>query len=389
MADRDDSVEPGAAYLDTDSGRRLPLDTPLWRSPAGRPLMITPLAGMTRNDIDRTQRSLWRYARSLPVRVADPISLGEGCTPLVRRRIDGLEALFKLEWMMPSGSFKDRGASVMLSLLRQQGIDAVLEDSSGNGGAAIACYAAAGGMRAKILVPASTQPDKIVQMRAYGAEVELVEGPRQATADEAIRQSERIFYASHNWQAFFLQGTKTLAYELWEDLAFRAPDNIIIPMGAGSNVLGCDIGFAELMRAGEIDRLPRLFGVQPERCAPIHASFMAGVDVPVPVETGPTVAEGTAIAKPVRLREVIAALRRSGGATVAVSEQAIIEGVWQLARAGLYVEPTSASPFPALRQLRASGVVKPEEVTVLVLTGSGLKATQTTARLMGRSSGGY
>jgi threonine synthase len=208
--------------------------------------------------------------------------------------------------------------------------------------------------------------------------------PAPGERRRAVRQSDRIFYASHNWQAFFLQGTKTLAYEMWEDLAFRAPDNVIIPMGAGSNVLGCDIGFGELMRAGEIDRLPRLFGVQPERCAPIHASFLAGVDVPVPVETGPTVAEGTAIAQPVRLREVIAALRRSGGATVAVSEQAIIQGVWQLARAGFYVEPTSASAVAALRQLHATGIVKPEEVTVVVLTGSGLKATQTVAELMDR-----
>jgi len=185
------------------------------------------------------------------------------------------------------------------------------------------------------------------------------------------------------WQAFFLQGTKTLAYELWEDLAFAAPDNVIIPMGAGSNVLGCDIGFGELMRAGEIDRLPRLFGVQPERCAPIHASFMAGVDTPVPIETGPTVAEGTAIAEPVRLKEVIAAIRRSGGATVAVSEEAITEGLWQVAKAGLYVEPTSASTVAALRQLRDTGVIKPADITVLVLTGSGLKTTQRVAELMG------
>jgi len=373
----------GPAYLDPDTGRRLPLGTPLWRAPSGRPLMITPLPGITRADIDPARRSLWRYAASLPVAVADPISLGEGCTPLVRRRVDGLEALFKLEWVMPTGSFKDRGASVMLSVLRQQGIDAVLEDSSGNGGAAVAAYAAAGGMRAKILVPASTQPGKTVQMRAAGAEVQLVEGPRQATADEAERQADRIFYASHNWQAFFLQGTKTLAYELWEDLGFRAPDNVIIPMGAGSNVLGCDIGFGELLRAGEIDRLPRLFGVQPERCAPIHASFAAGTDQPVPVETGPTIAEGTAIAKPVRLREVIAAIRRSGGSTVAVSEDAITAGLWQLARAGLYVEPTSASTAAALHQLRAAGAIRPEETTVVVLTGSGLKATQKVAALMG------
>lgn len=117
--------------------------------------------------------------------------------------------------------------SVMLSVLRQQGVTAVLtavlEDSSCNGGAAVATYAAAGGMRAKILVPASTQPGKTVQMRAHCAKVELIDGPRQATADEAIRQSDQLFYASYNWQAFFLEGTKTLAYELWEDLASALP----------------------------------------------------------------------------------------------------------------------------------------------------------------------
>src|SRR5690606_10094571 len=127
-------------------------------------------------------------------------------------------ALFKLEWFSPSGSFKDRGASVMLSLLREQGINHVLEDSSGNGAAAVAAYASAGGLRAKVLAPASTQPAKTMQMRAYGAEIELVPGSRKDTSDEAERQAEHIFYASHNWHPFFLQGTKTLAYELWEDL---------------------------------------------------------------------------------------------------------------------------------------------------------------------------
>jgi threonine synthase len=376
-------VASTAAYLDTDTGRHLPLDRPLWCSPSGRPLMIAPLPGITRHDVDRTCRSLWRYAASLPLTVSQPISLGEGCTPLVSRRIDGVDALFKLDWVMPTGSFKDRGASVMLSVLRQQGIEAVLEDSSGNGGAAIACYAAAGGMRAKILVPAATQPGKTVQIRAYGAEVELVSGSRQGTAAEAVRQADRIFYASHNWQAFFLQGTKTLAYELWEDLGFRVPDNVIIPMGAGSNVLGCDIGFSELVRVGETERLPRLFGVQPARCAPIHASLAAGLDVPVPIDVAPTIAAGTAIAQPVRLKEVIAAIRRSGGATVAVAEEEITDALWQLAGAGLYVEPTAASPLAALRKLREKDAIAPDDITVLVLTGSGLKATQRIAELMG------
>ena len=374
------------SYLDPESGEAFPLSEPRWCSPGGRPLMISALPGIGRDEIETGRRSLWRYAASLPLPVAAPISLGEGFTPLVERDIGGLRALCKLEWVSPSGSFKDRGVSVMLSVLRQQGITAVLEDSSGNGGAAVATYAAAGGLRAKILVPAATQPGKTVQMRAHGAEVELIEGPREAAADEAIRQSSQLFYASHNWQAFFLQGTKTLAYELWEDLGFRAPDNVIMPMGAGSNVLGCDIGFSELVRSRQIAKLPRLFGVQPGRCAPIHASFQNGREEPVPVEIGPTLAEGTAIAKPVRLREVVQALRRSGGGTVALSEDAIEQALWQSAKSGLYIEPTSAGVIAAFQKLRASGIVSPNETTVLVLTGSGLKATARIAELLKSSA---
>ena len=371
-----------AVYIDPATGREYPLAEPRWRSDDGGPLMITPLPGIGRADIDRSRRSLWRYAASLPVQIDAPITMGEGMTPLIEHAWRGGRAHLKLEWFAPTGSFKDRGASVMISTLRQQGIDTVLEDSSGNGGAAIAAYAAAGGLRSKILVPAYTQPAKIVQMRAYGAEIELIPGTRQDTADAAERQAENIFYASHNWQAFFLQGTKTLAYELWEDLGFHAPDNVIIPTGAGSNVLGCDVGFGELMRRGEIERLPRLFAVQPANCAPIHASFMAGADDFMPVETRPTIAEGTSIAKPIRTREVLAAIRRSGGATVAVTDDEIIAAMTDLARVGVYAEPTAASAAAALPNLLRDGAISADDTTVVVLTGSGLKATQRIGELL-------
>ncbi len=371
------------AYLDPVTRETYPIETPRWRADSGGPLMITDLPGIGRDAIDTGVRSLWRYAAALPVAVTDPVTLGEGCTPLVRRPWRGGHAHFKLEWFAPSGSFKDRGASVMLSILRQQGIDAVLEDSSGNGGAAVATYAAAAGMRAKILVPASTSPAKTVQMRAAGAEVELVPGTRQDTADAAIRQSDTIFYASHNWQAHFLQGTKTLAYELWEDLGFSAPDNVIIPCGAGSNVLGCDIGFSELLRRGAITRLPRLYAVQPAHCAPLHAGFTAGAADYAPVTPRPTLAEGASIAQPVRGRAVLAALRRSGGGTVAVSEAAIEAALMALARAGLYVEPTCAMAAAALTDLTAGGAIRPGETTVVVLTGTGIKATPRIAELLG------
>jgi threonine synthase len=346
--------------------------------------MITALPGLGRAMIDTAKRSLWRYAAALPVEVPDPITMGEGLTPLVSRKWGGVSAWFKLEGLSPTGSFKDRGASVMLSILRSQGVTKVLEDSSGNGGAAIAGYAAAGGLKAKILVPASTSPDKTVQMRAYGAEIELIPGTRQDVSDVAVRQAETVFYAGHSWQPFFLQGTKTLAYELWEDLEFKAPDNVIIPTGAGSNVMGCDIGFSELFRRGEIAKRPRLFAAQPENCAPLHTSFVAGSDDLTPVEVRSTIAEGASIAKPVRAREVLAALRRSGGATVAVSEAEIEKALFELSRIGLYVEPTSAVAAAAFTKLLEGGIIRPDETSVLVLTGAGLKTTRRIGELLGQ-----
>jgi threonine synthase len=238
-------------------------------------------------------------------------------------------------------------------------------------------------MRATIMTPASTSPGKTVQMRAYGAEIQLIPGSRQDTADAAVREAASIFYASHNWHPFFLQGTKTLAYELWEDLGFCAPDNIITPCGAGSNVLGCAIGFAELMRAGEIDKLPRIFAVQPAHCGPIAAAFLAGTDAEVETPIQPTVAEGTAIAKPIRRREVIAALRDSRGGAVLVSEDSIEASLFDLARTGVYVEPTAAQVVAGLATLLERGTIGPDETTVLVMTGSGLKATGRIAEQMG------
>ncbi len=363
-----------ASYIDPRNGDLYPFEPPRWCTPDRTPLLVTPGPGLCRDDIDRHVRSLWRYRAALPVDVADPISMGEGCTPLVQRPWGDLRPFFKLEWFNPTGSFKDRGSTVMLSVLREMGVEAVLEDSSGNGGASIAGFGAAGDMRVKILAPAETSPAKIAQARAYGAEVQLVPGPREESEAEAIRQSDRIFYASHNWQPFFLEGAKSLAYELWEDFGFAAPDAIIAPVGAGSSLLGCAFGFRELKAAGQISKLPRLFAAQPLNCSPIDASYTAGVDTPVPREAGKTIAEGAAIKRPRRLREIIAALRESGGGTIAVTETEIVAALKRLARSGLFAEPTSAVAAAALDKLAASGRIKPSESTVALLTGSGLKA---------------
>jgi len=284
---------------------------------------------------------------------------------------------------MPTGSFKDRGMTVMVSYLKSRGVTRVLEDSSGNAGASLSAYAAAAGMACRILVPESASYPKIAQIAAGGAEVVTIPGSRQDVAEAALRLSAEIFYASHNWQPFFVEGTKTLAYELWEQLGFRAPDNVVVPLGYGSNVLGCDRGFGELARRREIGKTPRLFGVQAANCAPYHAAFRAGADHLVPTPIAPTVAEGIASAKPTRVAEVLTAVRGSGGAIVAVTEDEIVAALRGLARRGLYVEPTSAAAAAGLTQLLATGAIRRDETTVLVLTGSGLKASERIGELLG------
>jgi threonine synthase len=371
LSSRGDAVK----YVDPSTGRTYPLTEARWCGENGHYLNLGPAPGLGRGEIETSRHSVWRYAKALLVPFDHAVSLGEGWTPLVPGDWNGAPILFKLEFTMPTGSFKDRGMTVMVSYLRSHGVDRVLEDSSGNAGASLSAYAAAGGLTCRILVPETASFPKIAQIAACGADVVTIPGSRQDVADAALRQSAEMFYASHNWQPLFVEGIKTLAYELWEQLGFRPPDNVVVPLGYGSNVLGCDRGFDELRRRGEIHARPRLFGVQAVNCAPYHAAFRVGAERLVPTAIAPTIAEGIATAKPTRVTEVLRAVRESGGAIVAVEEGEIVEALGALARKGLYVEPTAAAAAAGLRRLLASGAIRPAETTVLVLTGSGLKAS--------------
>jgi threonine synthase len=369
-------------FIEPTSGTTYSIDKPRWCADDGGYLNLTPGAGLRRHQIAHGCYSVWRYAAAIGVDQVHAVSLGEGWTPLITREWQGCNTHFKLEFTMPTGSFKDRGMTVMVSYLKSHGIEHVLEDSSGNAGASLSAYAAAAGMRCRILVPETASYPKIAQIAACGADVLTIRGSRQDVADAALRMSSEIFYASHNWVPFFVEGTKTLAYELWEQLGFKAPDNVVTPLGYGSSVLGCVRGFDELLRNGEIDRLPRIFGIQAENCAPYYAAYAAGGDTLVPIEIKSTVAEGIASSKPTRVREVLTGVRQSGGAIVAVGESEIITALHDLARKGLYVEPTSAAGVAGLTRLVASGAIKPRDTTVMVLTGSGLKASERIGELL-------
>jgi len=306
---------------------------------------------------------------------------------LVRCDWRGVGVCFKLESQMPTGSFKDRGTAVMINHLLEVGVGAIHEDSSGNAGASMAVYAAAAGIPCRIFVPATAPRGKLVQIAVSGADVRAIPGPRHAVAEAALAAAGESFYASHNWQPHFIEGTKTLAFELWEQLGFRAPDNILVPTGYGSNILGLERGFDELERSGEITVRPRLFAVQAANCAAFAAAWAAGGDRFVPFATAPTVADGIAAPKPVRVAEVLRALRSSKGGVVAVAEEDIAPALAALGRLGLFVEPTAATAGAALTRLLRDGTIGPDQTTVVVLTGSGLKAAERIGTLLGIGGG--
>ncbi len=364
-------------------GATRPADRPIWRCTCGSHLNLEPARGIVREQIDPGEPSLWRYRTALALSAPPRVSLGEGWTPLVERSWSGAPAHFKLESQMPTGSFKDRGTAVMLNHLIEVGVGRIHEDSSGNAGASIATYAAAAGLACRIYVPATAPRGKIVQIAATGADVRAIKGSRQDVTEAAQAVDGDSFYASHNWQPFFIEGTKTLAYELWEQLGFRVPDNILVPTGYGSNILGLARGFAELRRRGEIITRPRLFAVQAENCAAFAAAWAAGADGHAPFAPGVTVADGIATVRPVRIAEVLAALRRSRGGVVAVPEAEIAPALAALGRLGLFVEPTAATAGAALSHLLRDGTIRPEETTVVVLTGHGLKAIDAIAEMLG------
>jgi threonine synthase len=358
-------------------------DRPLWRCECGSHLNLGSGRGFGRGAIIAGEASLWRYAAALALSGPPRVSLGEGWTPLVLRDWSGANIHFKLESQMPTGSFKDRGTAVMLNHLLEVGVGPIHEDSSGNAGASIATYAAAAGVSCRIYVPASAPRAKFVQIAASGADVRPIPGTRQDVTEAALAAVGESFYASHNWQPFFVEGTKTLAFELWEQLGFRVPDNILVPTGYGSNILGLDRGFDELERGGEIAARPRLFAVQAANCAAFAAAWSAGAERFVPFAAQPTVADGIATLKPVRAAEVLAALRRSHGDVVAVPEEEIAPALAALGRLGLFVEPTAATAGAALTRLLSDGTINAHQTTVAVLTGSGLKAADRIGELLG------
>jgi threonine synthase len=314
---------------------------------------------------------IWRYQAAFGLPAQAPVlTLGEGDTPLLWGKAFGRQVAFKLEYQNPTGSFKDRGSAVIASLCLAHRVSQAVEDSSGNAGASFAAYAARAGLQAKIFVPASASGPKRAQIEAYGAQVVPVPGPRSNAAEAVQRAAQQgDVYASHAYLPHGLLGYATIAYELIEQLN-QPPGTVIAPVGQGNLILGIERGFSALKAAGRIPRSPCLVGVQARACAPLWAVSKYGTAGLAWVTEGETLAEGVRLKHPVRGDQVLKAVEVSQGFFVAVEEQDILPGRDQLALQGLYVEPTSALVWDALRQV----VGNVPEPIVAILTGTGYKS---------------
>jgi threonine synthase len=212
-------------------------------------------------------------------------------------------------------------------------------------------------------------------MKLYGSKVVKVPGKRQDANEAAVKAAETGFYASHLWQPYFIMGLQSAAFEIWENMNRTTPARVIVPVGSGGLLEGLFLGFGSLVEAGYAGDIPKLIGVQASRCAPIHTAFLGDMNDYADIETRKTVAEGIAVQKPPRAGAVLSALRKSGGYTVTVEEEEIIEAARKLSEMGLFVEPTSASTLAAWLKIESTD----REDAVLILTGSGLKAISTYA----------
>lgn len=361
-----------------------PIEVNRYCCDCGQPFSLLPTASLlSPSKIAQRPPTLWRYREALPI--SDPesvVTFDEGMTPLIHTKSDYCDHRLKLDFIFPTGSYKDRGASVLLSKVRELGITRVVEDSSGNAGAAVAAYSAKAGVDCTIYCPEKTSAGKLTQISLYGADLQLIPGNRAQTTLAVLAATATTFYASHNWNPFFLAGVQTVAFEIAEQLGWTAPDAIICPVGFGSIYLGLHLGFRQLQQQGLIEKLPRLLGVQSEACCPI---FQADVDNQTEIEpmkaSRETLAEGIISERPVRDRMILTAIRETKGAFTTVSEAEIKTGLETLAREGIYVEPTSAVVVKALDHFVANGVVDKDQLVISILTGSGLKATEKLTQL--------
>ncbi len=348
---------------------------------------------VSRESIAAGPETIWRYAPLLPVADAAPIDLGTGFTPLVRAdRLAaelGLGELWvKNDTANPTGSFKDRVVSVALTKARQLGFKVAACASTGNLANSVAAHAARAGMVSVVFIPEDLETAKIVTTAVYGGHVIAVRG----TYDDVNRLCAELTSEYPSWafvnvniRTYYAEGSKTLAFEVVEQLGWEAPDHVVVPIASGSQLTKIRKGFAELYEVGLLDERPevRVSGAQAQGCSPVATAFAEGTDAIRPVRPN-TIAKSLAIGNPADGWYALQAIRESGGSCVAVTDAEIIDGIKLLARTeGIFAETAGGVPIATLAKLAARGVIRRDERVVAYVTGHGLKTVEALSSTVG------
>ncbi len=316
--------------------------------------------------------TVWHYAEFFPyVKETEITTLGEGWTPLVHFSNN---VYFKLESLNPTGSFKDRGSTVMISALHlpiKKAGGFIAEDSSGNAGASIAAYAARTGLKAKIYVPENVSGPKFNQIQFYGAEVVKVSGSRSKVAEEAQKAERGKYYVGHILHPLFRDGIRSLAYEIAEQFSWHVPERVYLPVSAGTLLLGVIEGFKHLVKSNIMASMPKVIACQTQQVSPLYHRFK---NLPyTPPDRITSIADALVSANPPLLNVMVNRLSEADGNAVMVEEDEILNAFIELARKGFFVEPSSAVAYAAYKKQLKNREVPEADRTVIILTGSGLK----------------
>jgi len=345
---------------------------------------------LTQEALAKREKSMWRYREVLPLPDdVEPVSLGEGGTPLLRARkfADGVDLWIKDESLNPTQSFKARGMSVAVSMAKYLGATKLAVPSAGNAGGALAAYAARAGLEAHIFMPGDTPRANIVECRELGAHVTLIDGLITDCAVEIARRKtkEGWFEMSTLKEPYRLEGKKALGYELAEQLGWQLPDVMLYPSGGGIGLIGMWKAFDEMETLGWIGgKRPRMFAVQAVDCAPIVRAFEAGEKTAAEFPNAHTVASGLRVPKAIGDFLMLNILRESNGGAVAVEDEEMINVAREVgASEGIFVCPEGAACFAALKLLRRAGKIASGERVVIFNTGSGVKYQEAYDRGLG------
>ena len=342
-------------------------------------------------------RSMWRYAPVLPVsKPPSIVSLGEGWSPLLKLKRTGARLGTKDLWLKddginPTGSFKARGLSCAVSMCVELGIKKVAIPSAGNAASALAAYAAAAGLEAHIFMPKDVPQSNFIECKTFGAHVTLVDGLISDCAKivASRKDEEGWFDVSTLKEPYRIEGKKTMAYELVEQMQWRVPDVIFYPTGGGVGIIGMWKAFAEMEELGWIgSKRPKMIAVQAEGCQPVVEAWKAGKDRVEFFKNAATVASGLRVPKPLGDALMIRAMRETGGTAIGISDADMLDGALECAQTeGIFAAPEGGACVAAVRQLLASGYLKPEERIVIFNTGTGLKYMEAFSTRFARVAG--